>query len=137
MKWGLIYYVHPAQEITARLFSLTSFKHATSVSCYLSMPSGEVRTPTIVDAILTSGMFTHRYIEHLSISSAGTGKTLFVPKIQTTEGTMDFFRIHSADDLASLPSGTWGIKEPDELWQGEKRTSSALHPTPLCSCGSF
>ncbi|KIM46952.1 hypothetical protein M413DRAFT_440510 [Hebeloma cylindrosporum] len=94
-----------SQEITARVLSLTSFKHATSVSCYLSMPSGEVRTPAIVDAILASG------------------KTLFVPKIQTAEGNMDFFRIHSADDLASLPSGTWGIKEPDVLWQGEKRTS--------------
>jgi 5-formyltetrahydrofolate cyclo-ligase len=39
---------------------------------------------------------------------------------------MDFFRIHSPEDLASLPSGTWGIKEPDELWEGQKRTSSAL-----------
>jgi len=51
--------VHAAQEITARVLALTSFKNATSVSCYLSMPSGEVRTPAIVDAVLTSGMSTH------------------------------------------------------------------------------
>ncbi|PPQ81673.1 hypothetical protein CVT25_013351 [Psilocybe cyanescens] len=68
------------------------------------MPTGEVRTAAIVDAILHAD------------------KTLFVPKIQTKDGTMDFLRIHSPADLASLPAGTWGIKEPEESWEGQIRS---------------
>lgn len=36
---------------------------------------------------------------------------------------MDMLKIYGADDLASLPRGVWGIKEPDLLWQGQPRLS--------------
>lgn len=29
---------------------------------------------------------------------------------------MDFLRIYNIEDLHSLPSGTWGIKEPSVAW---------------------
>jgi len=54
------------------------------------------------------------------------GKTLFVPKIQPKERKMDFLRIYSAIDLASIPSGTWGIKEPDDTWEAGKRGRGLL-----------
>ncbi|KAF8155561.1 hypothetical protein B0H34DRAFT_713792 [Crassisporium funariophilum] len=95
-----------SQAITARVLSLPAFRRCNSVSCYLSMPTGEVRTPALVDAILQSG------------------KTLYVPKIQSKDGTMDFFRVYSADDLASFPSGTWGIREPSDTWEGQRRSSA-------------
>ncbi|EAU89663.2 hypothetical protein CC1G_02552 [Coprinopsis cinerea okayama7 len=34
---------------------------------------------------------------------------------------MDFYEIFNGEDLASLPSGTWGIKEPDSHWQEKAR----------------
>lgn len=37
---------------------------------------------------------------------------------------MDFLRCYSADDLASFPAGTWGIREPGDLWEGQNRPSS-------------
>jgi 5-formyltetrahydrofolate cyclo-ligase len=38
---------------------------------------------------------------------------LFVPKVDPTlQGGMDVFRIYDDEDLRSLPSGVWGIKEP-------------------------
>uniref|UniRef100_A0A8H8CJW6 5-formyltetrahydrofolate cyclo-ligase n=1 Tax=Psilocybe cubensis TaxID=181762 RepID=A0A8H8CJW6_PSICU len=79
------------------------------------MPTGEVRTAPIVNAILHAG------------------KMLFVPKILTKDGTMDFFRIYSSADLASLPSGTWGIKEPGESLEGGQTRSRVLGvpPEPL------
>ena len=52
------------------------------------------------------------------------GKTLYAPKIRSKDGGMDFLRCYSADDLASFPAGTWGIREPGDLWEGQNRTSS-------------
>jgi len=34
---------------------------------------------------------------------------------------MDFLRIYSPVDLASLPSGLWGIREPGENWENGRR----------------
>jgi len=70
------------------------------------MPSREVDTSLLVSEIL------------------GRGRSLFVPKIKSKEGHMDFLKIYGQDDLESLPSGVWGIKEPGEQWQGSLRRSA-------------
>lgn len=57
------------------------------------------------------------------------GKTLYVPKIRSKNGGMDFLRCYSADDLASFPAGTWGIREPGDLWEGKNRSSSEFWRT--------
>ena len=49
---------------------------------------------------------------------------------------MDFLRCYSADDLASFPAGTWGIREPGDIWEGKNRSSSEfgrtiIPPSPL------
>ena len=43
---------------------------------------------------------------------------------------MDFLRCYSADDLASFPAGTWGIREPGDLWEGQNRSSSEFRILP-------
>ncbi|KAF8965051.1 hypothetical protein BDZ97DRAFT_1813390 [Flammula alnicola] len=86
-----------SQAIAARVLSLPSFQRCSSISCYLSMPSGEARTTALAETIL---------------------------QLDSIYGwTMDFLRVYSSDDLVSLPSGTWGIKEPGELWEGQMRGS--------------
>ena len=37
---------------------------------------------------------------------------------------MDFLRIYNLEDLESLPSGVWGIKEPELDFRGSKRENS-------------
>ncbi|KAJ3555398.1 hypothetical protein NP233_g12217 [Leucocoprinus birnbaumii] len=96
--------------IVSRLNSLSAFQQAGSISCYLSMPSGEVDTTPVVSEILKSD------------------RSLFVPKIMNKSGEMDFLKIYDITDLASLPSGIWGIKEPDLLWQGEPRLKALESP---------
>ncbi|KAF8812157.1 5-formyltetrahydrofolate cyclo-ligase [Phlegmacium glaucopus] len=93
-----------SRAVTEKVLSLPAIRECNSISCYLSMESGEVNTSAIVDAILRSN------------------KTLYVPKIKSGDG-MDFLRGYSADDLASFPASTWGIREPGDLWEGQKRTS--------------
>ena len=44
---------------------------------------------------------------------------------------MDFLRGYSAEDLASFPAGTWGIREPGDLWEGQNRTSSEFKIIPF------
>ena len=51
--------------------------------------------------------------------------TLFVPKIRKSkDGNMDFLRIYNQADLTSLPSGIWGIREPDDEWEGHARMNA-------------
>ena len=61
-------------------------------------------------------------------------QTLFVPRIESIDGQMDFVRLYDNDDLSSLPSGMWGIKEPGREWQGNPRSSGAV---VLYSHGEF
>jgi len=79
------------------------------------MPTGEVDTSAITEAILASG------------------KNLFVPKVDTTlPGGMDFLRVHSEEDLRSLPDGVWGIKEPQFQYRDAPRTKATDEDsTPL------
>lgn len=42
---------------------------------------------------------------------------------------MDCFEIYSEEDLESLPSGTWGIKEPDPLYDGKARANALEEQT--------
>jgi 5-formyltetrahydrofolate cyclo-ligase len=50
-----------------------------------------------------------------------TGKTLFVPKIVSKEGYMEFLKVYGTEDLNTFLSGIWGIKEPESQWQGANR----------------
>ncbi|KDQ58661.1 hypothetical protein JAAARDRAFT_34496 [Jaapia argillacea MUCL 33604] len=99
-----------SQAITSHILSLPSFHAAKSISCYLSMPTGEVDTSSIVLEILRAG------------------KALFVPKIHppvpNSEPKMDFLKVYSEEDLRSFPAGLWGISEPGWEWKGKRRESA-------------
>ncbi|KAK6992701.1 5-formyltetrahydrofolate cyclo-ligase [Favolaschia claudopus] len=83
-----------SRTLTSKILSLPSFVQSKNVSCYLSMPSGEIDTSMLVREILRSG------------------KSLFVPRIDKT------------DDLDSLPAGVWGIKEPDLSYNDKPRANA-------------
>ncbi|KAI0716783.1 5-formyltetrahydrofolate cyclo-ligase [Earliella scabrosa] len=101
-----------SRQITATLLALPEFQQSTHVSCFLSMPAGEVDTSAVVAAIISSG------------------KQLWVPKMTDKQrGTMDVFKIFGEDDLRALPRGLWGIREPELEYMG--RTRPTGHPEPL------
>ncbi|KAJ3793691.1 hypothetical protein GGU11DRAFT_691294 [Lentinula aff. detonsa] len=83
-----------SRAVTAKILLLPEFHSCTRVSCYLSMPSGELDTSEIVTTILES-----------------SDKSLFVPKI-SQNGAMEFLKLDNQNDLDTLPSGKWGIREP-------------------------
>lgn len=94
-----------SKEIAARVLALPAFQASKAVSCYLSMPTGEVDTSSLVLEILRAG------------------KSLFVPKIDKAAGRMDFLRVYDEEDLRSLAPGTWGIPEPAETYKDGRRTN--------------
>ena len=51
----------PARAITERVLSLPAVRECDSISCYLSMESGEVRTVEIVDAIFRSSVYPYPF----------------------------------------------------------------------------
>lgn len=94
---GVILYT--AAIVTDRLLSLPEYEAAQRLSVYLSMPSGEITTSSIVrDAF-------------------NKGKTVFVPYIyqkQSQDGDrkvsiMEMLRLRSVEDYESLQSDRWGI----------------------------
>ncbi|KAI0259466.1 nagb/rpia/CoA transferase-like protein [Gloeopeniophorella convolvens] len=96
-----------SSAIVHRILNEPFFGAASTVSCYLSMPSGEANTSAVVEAILASG------------------KTLFVPKVDpVVPGVMDLLKIHDKADLQSLPSGVWGIREPTYQYGDAPRTKA-------------
>ncbi|KAK2461221.1 hypothetical protein APHAL10511_006748 [Amanita phalloides] len=95
-----------SRAVAAHVISSPFFGRSRMLNCYLSMPVGELKTYSLISSILKSD------------------KVLFVPTIESMEGQMDFVRLYDEDDLSSLPSGMWDIKEPGVEWKGEKRTSA-------------
>nr|GAT59269.1 predicted protein [Mycena chlorophos] len=94
--------------VTSRVIGLPAFSQARTIGCYLSMPAGEIDTSSLAREILRSG------------------KALFVPKIdKSSDRRMDLLRIYDETDLESLPSGVWGIREPELLRDGQPRTSAS------------
>ncbi|KAI5122242.1 hypothetical protein M0805_007107 [Coniferiporia weirii] len=94
-----------SEAILKCLIASPIFQRSKTVSCFLSM-SGEVSTNEIAREIMQAG------------------KALYVPKILSRkENKMDFLRIYNIEDLESLPSGVWGIKEPGPEWSGRRRAS--------------
>ncbi|KAL1702670.1 hypothetical protein EV121DRAFT_209502 [Schizophyllum commune] len=100
-----------SEAIASRVLALPAFKESRRISCYMSMPTSEVVTTSLVNSIL----------DH--------GKTLFIPRISVeTPGHMDFLQLHGREDLGSLKAETWGIKEPDLHWLGNPRQSALQAP---------
>ncbi|PFH50618.1 hypothetical protein AMATHDRAFT_40722 [Amanita thiersii Skay4041] len=98
-----------SQAVAAQIVSAPWFTRSKALSCYLSMPTGELSTESLVSTILNSK------------------KLLFVPRIESADGRMDFVRLYGEDDLSSLPSGLWGIKEPGRQWMGNERTNGVTN----------
>jgi 5-formyltetrahydrofolate cyclo-ligase len=132
-----------AKFVTDAVVNSTVFQTSKCVSCYLSMPKGELDTAPLVSAILAAGSFTclsPRKRRKRAIGSFIPGKVLYVPKLDTSDSShprMDMLRVCDQPDLDSFPSGLWGIREPAYEKDGEARsngnppfTSLAFVPGP-------
>lgn len=124
--------IYLAQVVTSQIVASPFFSRCKSVSCYLSMPNGEVDTSVLVSEILRAGEFIIAYSVQLR-NCCDLGKTLYVPRIEhSSPSHMDLLQIQDLDDLRSLPSGTWGIKEPGLEWNGGKRRPNGELLSPNC-----
>jgi hypothetical protein len=56
---NFLFMITVARAITTRVLALPPFKRCSTISCYLSMPSGEARTAAIAESILQLGMYDH------------------------------------------------------------------------------
>jgi 5-formyltetrahydrofolate cyclo-ligase len=94
-----------ASRATQVLFSLQQYQAARRISIFLSMPSGELSTTSIVDDALTQG-------KHVFVPF-----TYSVPSIHSGEkpqSVMDMVELHSRQDFESLETDKWGIPTPSE-----------------------
>ncbi|KAF8918621.1 5-formyltetrahydrofolate cyclo-ligase [Mucidula mucida] len=98
-----------SNTVRDRILALPSFRQCRTVSCYLSMPSGELDTSSLVREILN------------------LGKHLYVPKIDASLSSgMSLLRIQDHADLDAIPKGLWGIPDPSETWNDGAPRQNAL-----------
>ncbi|GAB1519194.1 hypothetical protein RhiTH_002260 [Rhizoctonia solani] len=103
-----------SESITKRFVETQNFRESKAVSCFLSM-SGEVDTDGIVREVLR------------------TGKTLYVPRMNGR--VIDMLRVYDLRDLDALPSGKWGIQEPEPVKDGEPRQDGVAFDDKLARLG--
>ncbi|KIK25989.1 hypothetical protein PISMIDRAFT_95793 [Pisolithus microcarpus 441] len=100
-----------SRAIIAKVMALPAFQSSRTFSCYLSMPTAEVQTASLITDILTDNR-----------------KKLFVPIIVSESDHMDFVRLHDEQDYRNLPIGLWGIPQPTTQWNNEKHLDVILLP---------
>lgn len=92
-----------AEKCTSLLLSHPLYKHARSISVFLSMPLREIDTTQIVHDALTSGKSV--YIPYILPPPPAVPST----SLQAGPGVMDMLHLRSLSDLASLKPDSWGI----------------------------
>jgi 5-formyltetrahydrofolate cyclo-ligase len=109
-----------SEKIATSLLALAIFQEAKALSCFLSMPSGEVQTHPILERVL-------RQTTGTSATGAGPGaaflqefltnhKRVFIPNVTGPKSSqMAMVELQSLSVLESTDyfhSNKWGIKEP-------------------------
>ena len=123
-------FLFAARAVTDAVVNSTLFQASKSISCYLSMPNGELDTGPLVSAILAAGSSASRRTNEHASRAFTPGKVLYVPKLGTSGSAhprMDMLRVYDQPDLDSFPSGLWGIREPPYEKDGKGRSNGA-HP---------
>ncbi|CAO3608293.1 unnamed protein product [Cunninghamella echinulata] len=81
-----------SEQVYKKLIQLEEFKFSKNISIYISMPTCEIETRSIIQHILESD------------------KNCFIPRC--TKDNMDMVKLSSWDDYLSLPINKWNIPEP-------------------------
>ena len=100
--------------LTEQLLGLPCMQQAEGVSCFLSMPSGEVRTDLLLRHLLPPALAAKTKLTTVHADSAVVlQKRLFVPKITgKAPQDMQMLEVKSLACLDSYTKNRWGIPEP-------------------------
>ena len=103
-----------SNAVVEQLMCLPAWKNSTSLSCYISMPTGEVDTKPLLYGVLN---------EHEQETHAER-KALYVPKITGKNSPdMVMLQVKSTSEMEEFPENRWGIPEspadgPDATYDG-------------------
>ncbi|RXK38377.1 5-formyltetrahydrofolate cyclo-ligase [Tremella mesenterica] len=109
--------VEEQSQTVFRILSQQPFyRDAKTVGCYLSMAHAELRTPLIVDDLLSHGQSL--FVPYLPPTPADPiDQSTFHAPSASVENTIDaadmhFLRLYSKEDQAACPLDKWGILDP-------------------------
>ncbi|KAF2091579.1 5-formyltetrahydrofolate cyclo-ligase [Saccharata proteae CBS 121410] len=104
---------HQSSRATQALVSMPEYRAAKRISVYLSMPSGEISTASIVQDALNAGKKVFiPYTYQASEQSAGQPKSI-----------MDMVELRSTTDLESMQPDKWRIPTPSSESVSERLNS--------------
>ena len=100
--------------LTEQLLSLPCVQQAQGVSCFLSMPSGEVRTDLLLQHLLPEALEVKTPLAAVHTGNVvALQKRVFVPKITgKAPQDMQMLEVKSLACLDGYPKNRWGIPEP-------------------------
>lgn len=93
------------------LLSLPEYSSARTLSIYISMPTGEISTRSIVTDALRQGKEV--YVPYIS--------QVVTPNSEATASEMDMVGLHSQEDFEQLEPDSWGIPSPSESSIGGRK----------------
>lgn len=110
--------------VCAALLATRSFRDAGRIAVYLSAPHGEIRTDTIVRAVLAGAPDRACFVPYCdrgastlpmtttTTTTTATSTTAAVAATTTTTPMMRMLRVRDADDIARMPRAPWGAAQP-------------------------
>lgn len=101
--------VRQSSTVTDKLIQHPRFRSSQRVAVFLSMRD-EVQTDLILQHVFS------------------TGKACFIPRYHRDSSHMDMLRLHSVEDVTSLPVTSWNIRQPahDDTRREEALASGGL-----------
>lgn len=107
---------HAAQKA---LLALSQYEHAKRICIYLSMPTGEARTETLVRDALGKGKVVFVPYIYKTTASPASGSTKGNPK----RSVMEMLRLKSIEEWDGLKRDSWGIPSLNPETLGDRENA--------------
>lgn len=132
--------IQQSNSVTQHVLNHPVYKNANSVSIYVSMDQGEVRTEELCKQTLLLGkrLYVPRFAKVTSASTESRnqsedkvnqvgGSTTEAAQKATFDTDMRMLRVNDWEDYQAMVMNRWGIREPDEKYRQVQREDGELH----------
>jgi 5-formyltetrahydrofolate cyclo-ligase len=118
--------IQQSTSVTQHVLNHPAYKNAKSVSIYVSMDQGEVRTEELCKQTLLLGkkLYVPRFakvIPTANVTQQLGGSTTEAAQKASFDSDMRMLRVNDWEDYEAMVMNRWGIREPDEKYKEAQR----------------
>ncbi|PWN35318.1 5-formyltetrahydrofolate cyclo-ligase [Meira miltonrushii] len=115
--------VQQSTAVTQHVLNHPAYRDAKSVSIYVSMDQGEVRTEELCKQTLLLGkkLYVPRFAKVTPPTQQVGGSTTEAAQKASFDSDMRMLRVNDWEDYEAMVMNRWGIREPDEHYREAQR----------------